>query len=138
MRIYQSHRHFVVRVTGKPVAVEKLCLGVESFPKSFDQAVDLGLCRPVTGDGIRAGKARHVLSKAMAGDKSVKVACVHIETGQVVPTTHIFARSGYSRDLPEHFQHPVIVKVKKARVVLVKLLFHRPVEQFDVSVRECR
>src|SRR5579864_2909286 len=74
----------------------------------------------------------------MAGDETVKVALLQAEAGEVIPAAHVLSRRGKAGDLPKDFQEAVVVEIQKAGMILLKLRFHRTVEQLHGRIGEGR
>src|SRR5580658_5018770 len=92
VRVNQAAGELVVGVRRKPIIHEELGLGIKRFSIAFYQAIDFRASGLRTGDCTGSRKSRKILSKAMAGDKRVKVIAHQAEASAVIPSAHVFTR----------------------------------------------
>ena len=113
MCVNQAAGELVVGIGGQAVVHEEFGLGVERLRVSLNQAIHFCPGRLRSSDCIGTGQGREILSKTVAGDKSMKVIMFKAKTGEVIPTSHILARSWQTCDLAKDFQESIIVEVQK-------------------------
>src|SRR5207253_7344412 len=122
------------RIRRQAVVHEKLSFGIEGFCVSIYQPINLCSGRLGTGNGIRPGEPRYILSEAVSSNESVEIIPRQAEASEIVPAPHVVSGRRQACNLPEHLQQTVVLEIQETGMELVELLLHGTVEQLHVRI----